>query len=172
MQHSRIPLRFGSRAKREEIRPASYPPALSMPSATRGSRQGSHGTHADSGKSRTAEGLAFCADGLAAIWSVPLVGIAAPRVVVFTIGFVALTTSVPARMRRAVALAVGVPMTAGVLLGLQAPREQQRGAGLVPASGDSHYARVVRGILCLDPDGAGAPHCFRRTRGLGPALVG
>ena len=67
--------------------------------------------------------------GAAALWPVLLLGVAAPKVAVFAIAFVPLSSSVPAGVLRAiwVALAVLVPVTVGVVLRLQAPAEQQRG---------------------------------------------
>jgi uncharacterized membrane protein YqjE len=65
--------------------------------------------------------------------------VAAPKVAVFAIAFLPLSSSVPAGVLRAVwvALAVVVPVTVGVVLRLQAPPEQQRG---------SRPSTVVRGF--------------------------
>lgn len=65
--------------------------------------------------------------GAAAIWPVLLLGVAAPKVAVFAVAFVPLSSSVPAGVLRAVwvALAVVVPVTVGIALRLQAPPEQQ-----------------------------------------------
>jgi hypothetical protein len=66
--------------------------------------------------------------GAAAMWPVLLLGVAAPKIAVFAVAFVPLSTSVPAGVVRAiwVALAVLVPVIVGVVLRLQAPPEQQR----------------------------------------------
>jgi len=68
--------------------------------------------------------------GAAAVWPVLLLGVAAPKVAVFAIGFVPFSSSVPAGVLRVlwIALAVVVPVTVGVVLRLQAPPEQQRGS--------------------------------------------
>src|SRR5687767_14649709 len=59
--------------------------------------------------------------GAAAMWPVLLLGVAAPKIAVFAVAFVPLSTSVPAGVVRAiwVALAVLVPVIVGVVLRLQ-----------------------------------------------------
>jgi hypothetical protein len=66
--------------------------------------------------------------GAAAIWPVLLVGIAAPKLVLFVVAFVPLSDSVPAGVMRAlwIALAVLVPVTVGIVLKVQAPSDRPR----------------------------------------------